>query len=148
MSLALVVGGRHSAGAIVRRLRRQVRDLEADNQQLTCRADEAALYAHQARIQACRDAMVIARLRTDRDELAAAVERMDEQHNEEIRAHQRHIRELTRRLELRSLTDAAAAETQEIPVITAVIPLHQSPQARRSPGHVPAWVKDQPDPAA
>lgn len=73
-----------------------------------------------------------------------------------IRLRNRSIGELKRRLEVGVMAEHVIAETQEFdtralkerlaegPVVT----LNQSPQARRDPGHVPGWVKDQPDPAA
>lgn len=131
MSIALVVGGRHSAGAIVRRLRRQVRDLEADNRQLIERAEASDGYVHEARIRACKDAMVIAQLRADRAELSAAVDRMDEQHSKTVRDMERHIAELTRCLELRSKTEAVVTKTQPIPVFIA-----GTKAASTNPGHL------------
>lgn len=83
---------------------------------------------------------------------AAIVRRIDERHGEIVRGLERQLAELARRLELRSLTETVVTKTQELSLDEirkhCVMPLHQSPQARRSPGHVPAWVKDQPDPAA
>jgi chromosome segregation ATPase len=45
-----------------------------------------------------------------------------------------------RRLEIGALAEAAAARTQEIPVITPVVPLHQAPFATTNPAHVPSWA--------
>jgi hypothetical protein len=41
-----------------------------------------------------------------------------------------------RRLDIRKLAETAAERTQEMPVITPVVPLHQSPQAK-----TPSWAK-------
>jgi hypothetical protein len=42
-----------------------------------------------------------------------------------------------RRLDIRKLAETAAERTQEMPVITPVVPLHQSPQAKTAP----SWAK-------
>jgi hypothetical protein len=119
IALPLFTRGRHKPGVVNARLRRQVRDLEADNQQLTQRADAADVYAHKARLRACKDAMRIAQLEAERDELKAAVARMDEQQGKTIRGFERQAAELTRRLELRSQTEAVVTKTQPIPVFFA-----------------------------
>ncbi|MFJ8594812.1 hypothetical protein [Streptomyces sp. NPDC093598] len=41
-----------------------------------------------------------------------------------------------RRLDIRKLAETAAERTQEMPAITPVVPLHQSPQAK-----TPSWAK-------
>ncbi|WP_405673145.1 hypothetical protein [Streptomyces sp. NBC_01530] len=76
---------------------------------------------------------------------AAVVARIDERHGETVRGLERHIAELVRRLELRSLTENVVTRTQELSLdeirkhcTTPVMPLHQSPLA--DPAHVPAWV--------
>jgi len=138
VSLALISGGRHAGRVINGRLRRENRELKADNQQLTQRADASATYVHEARIRACQDAMLIAQLRTERDEYATAVARMEERHDEEIRAHKRHVAELARRLELRSRTEAAVTRTQTIPAFFAATKV-----ATTDPGHVPpSWARE------
>jgi hypothetical protein len=54
-----------------------------------------------------------------------------------------------RRLDIRKLAETAAERTQEMPVITPVVPLHQSPMAVTDPGRAPSWAKrDEPEPAA
>lgn len=54
-----------------------------------------------------------------------------------------------RRLEIRDLAETAVTKTQPIPVITPVVPLHQSPMAVTNPGRVPSRAKqDEPEPAA
>lgn len=80
-------------------------------------------------------------------EHAAVVARIDKRYAEAIRGLEQQVTDLERRLQIGVLASAAADQTQPIPVITPV-PLHQSPMARRNPGHVPGWVKDQPEPAA
>jgi hypothetical protein len=42
-----------------------------------------------------------------------------------------------RRLDIRKLAETAAERTQEMPAITPVVPLHQSPQAKTAP----SWAK-------
>jgi hypothetical protein len=42
-----------------------------------------------------------------------------------------------RRLDIRKLAETAAERTQEMPAITPVVPLHQSPQAKTAPN----WAK-------
>lgn len=66
---------------------------------------------------------------------AETIRRIDERHAEVVEGLEHQIRELKRRLAVRALAEAAAAETQPIPVITPVLPLHQSPLA--NPAHVP-----------
>jgi hypothetical protein len=44
-----------------------------------------------------------------------------------------------RRLDIRKLAETAAERTQEMPVITPVVPLHQSPQAKTAP----SWAKQE-----
>lgn len=46
-----------------------------------------------------------------------------------------------RRLEIRDLAETAVTKTQPIPVITPVVPLHQSPMAVTDPGRAPSWAK-------
>lgn len=134
MSFLLVVGGRHSAGAIVRRLRRQMAKLEDDNKQLTERAEAADAYVHEARMRACQDAMLIARLRSERAELAAAVARMEEQHGKAVRGLKLQAAELARRLELRSQTEAVVTKTQpmRIPTYFAATKLASADPGRAS----------------
>jgi chromosome segregation ATPase len=70
----------------------------------------------------------------------------------QIRDLKRQLGEAKRRLEVGVLAEAAAAQTQELDLRTLqerfaegpVVALNQTPQARRSPDHVPGWVKDQP----
>lgn len=131
MSLALIAGGRHAGRVINARLRRENRGLKADNQELVQRADAADVYVHEARMRAIQDAMLIAQLRTDRDEYAAAVERMEERHGETVRGLERQCAELARRLELRSRTEAVVTKTQPIPKFFA-----GTKAASTNPGHV------------
>lgn len=84
------------------------------------------------------------------------VARIDERHGEIVRGLEAQVARLERRLEISVLAEAVVTETQEIDVRALqerlaegpVRTLNQSPQARRNPGHVPGWVKDQPEPAA
>lgn len=78
------------------------------------------------------------------------IRRIDERHGETVRGLENQIAELQRRLRIGVLAEAAAARTQEIPVITPVMPLHQAPFASVNPGRLPCtWgVKDEPEPAA
>jgi hypothetical protein len=70
----------------------------------------------------------------------------------QIRDLKRQLGEAKRRLEVGVLAEAAAAQTQELDVRALqekfadgpVVALNQTPMARRSPGHVPGWVKDEP----
>lgn len=72
----------------------------------------------------------------DRDALERCVHDLEKQ-----------LADAERRLDIRTWAEAAAAQTQEMPVITAVIPLHEAPFATTNPGRVrPSWAKD--DPAA
>lgn len=51
---------------------------------------------------------------------------------------ERQLADAKRRLDIRSLAESAAAKTQEIPVVTRVLPLSQAPFASVDPTHVPA----------
>jgi hypothetical protein len=44
-----------------------------------------------------------------------------------------------RRLDISKLAETAAERTQEMPAITPVVPLHQSPQAKAAP----SWAKEE-----
>ena len=162
LSLAVIAGGRHTGRRVNARLRSQNRELAAENQELTQRADASAVYVHKARVQACQDSMLIARLRAERAEAiqvaqglqaqldgkdrkhAETVARIDEQHGDTVRDLEARLADMERRLDVGVLAEAAAATTQEIPVITAVMPLHEAPFATTNPGRLPcSWgVKD------
>lgn len=78
------------------------------------------------------------------------IRRIDERHGETVRGLENQIAELQRRLRIGVLAEAAAAQTQEIPILAApVMPLHQAPFASVNPGRLPCtWgVKDEPEPA-
>jgi len=84
-------------------------------------------------------------------EHAETVQRIDERHGEVVRGLEDQIAELERRLRVGVLAEAAAAQTQEIPILVAPVPLHQAPFATTNPGHVrPSWAirDDEPEPAA
>lgn len=78
---------------------------------------------------------------------AAAIARIDEQHDAEVRQLQGELADAERRLDVRTLAEAAAAQTQEIPVIQ-VMTLQEAPFATSNPGRVrPSWaVQDEPRP--
>lgn len=89
----------------------------------------------------------------DKDrEHAETVKRIDERHAEVVEQLQSELAAAERRIAIACQANAAADQTQEIPILAApaVMPLHRSPMAaRRNPDHVPGWVKDdQPEPAA
>jgi hypothetical protein len=81
---------------------------------------------------------------------AAVIARIDEQHGQIVRQLENQLADAERRLDIRTWAEAAAAKTQPIPVITAVMPLHRAPFASTDPGRVrPSWARDdEPDPAA
>jgi hypothetical protein len=58
---------------------------------------------------------------------AEVIARIDERHGEIVRGLEDQIAELERRLDIRTFAEAAAARTQEIPVITRILPLPESP---------------------
>jgi hypothetical protein len=72
-------------------------------------------------------------------EHAEAIARIDERHAETVRGLERQLDELRERLDIGVKAEHVIAQTQEIPVSTPVLPLHQSPQA--NPAHAPAWAK-------
>ena len=144
ISLAVIPGGRHAGRVINARLRRENRGLKKDNRELLQRAEGADVYVHEARMRACQDAMTIARLTADRDEYAAAVKRMEEQHGETVRGMERHIAELARRLELRSKTEAVVTKTQPIPTFFAAAKLASTSPARVPTQPVPVITRVEP----
>jgi hypothetical protein len=81
---------------------------------------------------------------------AAVIARIDEQHGQIVRQLENQLADAERRLDVRKWAEAAAAKTQEIPIVTAVMPLHRAPFASTDPGRSrPSWAKDdEPDPAA
>lgn len=71
-----------------------------------------------------------------RREHAEVIARIDERYGEIVRGLENHIADLERRLDIRVLAESVVTRTQEIPVISAVMPLHQSPMAAvTDPGH-------------
>lgn len=82
------------------------------------------------------------------------VARLDERYGATIRQLETELADARSRLEVRNWADSVVTQTQEIPVEEVLrhctpVPLHQSPQARRDPTHVPAWAqRDEPEPAA
>lgn len=91
-------------------------------------------------------------------EHAETIARIEARHGETVRGLEAQVARLERQLEIGVLAEAAAAQTQEMEIPAdlrerfaegPVVALNQTPMARRSPGHVPGWVKDQqPNPAA
>lgn len=79
-----------------------------------------------------------------------------EQLEKAVNLRDKQIEQLQHRVDVGIKAEHFVTETQEIDVRAlqerlaegAVRTLNQSPQARRDPGHVPGWVKDQPEPAA
>jgi hypothetical protein len=71
------------------------------------------------------------------NEHAETIARIDERHGEIVRGLEEQIAGLERRLNTRVLAEHVIAQTQEIPVITPVVPLHRSPQAKTAP----SWAK-------
>jgi predicted nuclease with TOPRIM domain len=63
-------------------------------------------------------------------------EKERDQAEEVIRLRDREIADLKRRRAVRVLAEAAAAETQPIPVVTRVMPLHEAPFATTDPGRI------------
>lgn len=104
--------------------------------------------------------MLIKGLRLQLDDLARehadVIARIDERHSEIVRGLEAQITRLQRQLEVGLLAEHVVTETQELDVRALqerfadgpVVTLNQTPMARRDPGHVPGWVKDQPEPAA
>jgi hypothetical protein len=68
---------------------------------------------------------------------AETVARIDERHGEVVRGLEQQIAELERRLDVGVKAESVVTRTQEIPVITPVVPLHQSPMAKATP----SWAK-------
>jgi len=67
---------------------------------------------------------------------------------EAVELRNQQIGDLERKADIGALAEAAATRTQEIPVITQVLPLHQSPLAVTDPGRVPpSWARSEDDTA-
>jgi hypothetical protein len=82
-------------------------------------------------------------LEEQEDRHAATVARIDARHGEIVRGLEQQLAELERRLSVGVLAEAAATRTQEIPIITPVMPLHQAPFAATDPGRVPpSWARE------
>ncbi|MEU3826510.1 hypothetical protein AB0F36_14495 [Streptomyces sp. NPDC029080] len=116
-------------------LRSQLADADAliMRQAIRCGELETGNGELAERLQTTQDALI--NVGRDRDAL--------ERHLGEL---EKQIADRDRRLDVQALAEAAATETQPIPVITPV-PLHRAPFATVDPGRVhPAWAKD--DPAA
>lgn len=155
LSLAVIAGGRHTGRRVNARLRSQNRELAAENQELTQRADACAVYVHKARVQACQDSMVIARLRAERAEAiqvaqglqaqlddkdrehAETVARIDEQHGDTVRDLEARLADMERRLDVGVLAEAAAATTQETDVRSLRERFESGPVVRYG---VPPWT--------
>ena len=154
MSLNLTLGRRekprqekpkrkHRADDRIAELNTVIDELRADNAKLLNRQAEADDYF--ALLQ--HDITVTNQGWQQEKERRQLAEKALQQAEAVIRLRDQRITELARRLAVGVLAEAAAAETQPIPVITPVIPLHQSPLAK--PTHVPAWATTgQTDPAA
>lgn len=99
----------------------EVGELKAERTRMEGDFDQAAID-----LSAALEDLALAR--TEIRQLEAAVELRDQQ-----------IEDLERKVDIGIKAEAAAARTQEIPVITPV-PLHRAPMAATSPVHVPAWA--------
>ena len=88
--------------------------------------------------QARQDRLALLTIQKDRDALERWVKDLEGQ-----------LADAERRLDVRGLAEAAAAQTQEIPIVR-VMPLHEAPFATTNPSRVtPSWaVQDEPSPAA
>jgi hypothetical protein len=156
VTLTLIAGGRHTGRVVNARLRRENRDLKADNRELVQRAEGSDTYVHEARIRACQDSMLMAQLRAERDGAAKLVEglqlrleekerehaevvaRIDERHAEVVADLEARLADMEQRLDIRHLAEAAAARTQEIPAVTQVMPLSESPLTTVDPAQLAA----------
>lgn len=79
----------------------------------------------QLKAQRAADRAALAAIQKDRDALERWVKDLEGQ-----------LADAERRLDVRTWAEAAAAKTQEIPIITAVVPLNQAPLATADPGRV------------
>lgn len=68
--------------------------------------------------------------------LTETVARIDKRHGEVVEDLEQQLAALHRRLDIACKAETAVTKTQPIPIITPVVPLHQSPLA--NPAHVPA----------
>ncbi|MFI1485681.1 hypothetical protein [Streptomyces sp. NPDC020747] len=73
------------------------------------------------------------------------IARIDERYTATIRELEDRIAELENRLNVGVLAEAAAAQTQEIPIVPIPVALHQAPFATTNPGRgTPSWaVRDE-----
>jgi chromosome segregation ATPase len=83
-----------------------------------------------------------------REDLALAREEI-RQLEEAVELRDQTIADLERKVDVGVKAEHVIARTQEIPVITRVMPLHESPMAVADPGRVPpSWAGlDEPEPA-
>ena len=99
------------ADALIMRQAARLGDLETGNEQL------------QGRLQETQDALI--NVGKDRDALERYVRDLEKQ-----------LADAERRLNIRTWAEAAAAKTQEMPVVIEVVPLHRAPFATVDPGRI------------
>ena len=134
----------------VGRLERELADRESLLREAATTLGETIGERNQLQDQLDEAGIELSGEREDHDQMVA---RIEARHTATVAEMQREIDDLTRRLEVQCLAEAAASKTQEIDAreIQArfadgpVVSLHHSPQAA-DPAHVPSWAK--PDPAA
>lgn len=141
--------GRHrrlSPAELYTKVGRLERELaERDSLLLATATELGQLVGERNQLQADLDAAGI-ELSGEREDHAEAVARIEARHTETVDEMQQQIDDLTRRLEVQVLAEAAASQTQEIDAREIqerfadgpVVSLHHSPQAVTQPGQT-AW---------
>lgn len=125
MSIASLIPGLKGTGS--RRAVDKVADLEAENRTLFTRQ----MAADDFFAQLMHDVVTTNSAWRQERERREIAEKERGQAEDIIRLRERRITDLERRLEVRVFAEAAAAKTQEIPVVTRVMPLREAAAAGR-----------------
>jgi hypothetical protein len=125
VSIASLIPGLKGTGS--RRAVDKVADLEAENRTLFTRQ----MAADDFFAQLMHDVVTTNSAWRQERERREIAEKERGQAEDIIRLRERRITDLERRLEVRVFAEAAAAKTQEIPVVTRVMPLREAAAAGR-----------------
>jgi chromosome segregation ATPase len=132
----------------------ELTDLRAENgtlRNLKAGADDAFAIQDQLITDLEDDVRRLRAELADEQGARAVAERDVEARDRWIRDLENQVTDAERRLDVRKLAETAVARTQEIPIVTRVMPLHQAPFATTNPGRLPCtWAvrDDEPEPAA
>lgn len=124
----------------------KIRRLEREADDATCKLVELATEVDEVKAERNRLEGDFDRAAIDRsaalEDLALACEEI-RQLEAAVELRNQRIEDLERKVEVGVKAEHVIAQTQEIPVITHVMPLHQSPRAVTDPGRVPpSWARE------